>query len=88
MTSKLLNRFLNSLKTEASKSTVATKLSACILHGKKMISKPCCNIDRSYCKNNNISSLHAETHAVLSQYKKYLFYDKQKERWCLKCKKR
>jgi hypothetical protein len=84
MSSKILNRFLNILKSSAVKSTVATKLAAGILYGKKLVSKPCCNIDRSYCKKNNISSLHAEEHAILMQYKKYLFYDKSKERLCLK----
>jgi hypothetical protein len=85
----LLNRYLPQLRCEALKSNIQTKLAACILKGKKMICKPCCNVDRNIYRGINYGSIHAEANAILTYYGKNLVFDKVKNKWCLlwnKCK--
>lgn len=76
-------RFFN----EAIKSDIDYHLAAGILCNKKLISVPCCNINRNYCRGNICSSLHAEANALLTYYGKDLQFDTKKKRWCLKSKK-
>lgn len=81
--SNLLNRYIDLLKCEALKSNIQIKLAACILKGKRMICKPCCNIDRNYYKGINYGSIHAEAHALIKYYGKNLVYNKIKKKWYL-----
>jgi hypothetical protein len=84
----LLNRYLYQLKNNALDSNIQIKLSACLIKGKKMICKPCSNLDRSWYRGINYGSLHAEAHAIMVHYGKNLLYDKMKKRWCLLWRKR
>jgi hypothetical protein len=41
--SKFKNSFINSLCTDAHKSIISQQLVSVVIHGTKMICKPCCN---------------------------------------------
>lgn len=86
--SNLLNRYLSVLKDNALKSTIQTKLSACLIKGKKLVCSPCSNIDRTLYRGLNYGSLHAEAHVILVHYGKHLLFDKIKNRWYLLWSKR
>jgi deoxycytidylate deaminase len=79
----LLETYLHSLKTEAMKSSIQIKLAASLLKGKKMICKPCCNIERNYYKGIHYGSLHAEANAIFSYYGKNIAFNKKKNKWCI-----
>ena len=81
--SNLLNRYLTLLKDNALKSTIQTKLSACLIKGKKMVCIPCSNTDRTLYRGLNYGSLHAEAHVILVHFKKNLLFDKITKRWYL-----
>lgn len=76
------SNIINNLRLEASKSIIDQQLSAVIIKGKRMITKPCCNTSRSICRGNCIGSLHAEANAIFNYYGKNLSYNK-KSGWIL-----
>jgi deoxycytidylate deaminase len=77
-----LNMLYNQLKPYAKLSPVSHKLSACIVKGKKIISKICCNTDRNMCRGLEVGSLHAEANAIVNYFGKDLSYDQHKG-WCV-----
>jgi len=82
--SNLIKNYAERFFNEAMKSDINYRLAAGILCNKKLISTPCCNINRNYCRGNVCSSLHAEANALLTHYGKNLQFDTKKNRWYLK----
>jgi len=79
----LMNKFYNIFLNKASESDISYNLAAGIICNNKLISRPCCNINRNYCRGNFCSSIHAEANALLNYYGKNLKFDSMKNRWCL-----
>ena len=77
-----MNLLYNHLKPYAKESKISHQLSACIIKGKKIISKICCNTERSVCRGIDIGSLHAEANAILNYFGKDLTYS-EKRGWCV-----
>jgi len=71
------------LKDKALESDMSHQLAAGIIIEKKLVSKPCCNVNRNYCRRNVCGSIHAEANALLNYYGRNLQFDKQKNRWYL-----
>jgi hypothetical protein len=71
------------LKEEALESNMCHQLAAGVIVEKKLMTKPCCNINRNYCRGNVFGSIHAEANALLRYYGRDLQFDKHKKRWCL-----
>ena len=71
------------LKDEALQSNMNQQLAAGVIVERKLMTKPCCNINRNYCRGNVCGSIHAETNALLHYYGRNLQFDKHKNRWCL-----
>jgi len=71
------------MKDKALQSNMSNQLSAVIIIKKKIITKPCCNINRNYCRGNVCGSIHAEANALLNYYGRKLQFDKYKNRWYL-----
>ena len=71
------------LKEEALQSDMCHQLAACVIVDRKLMTKPCCNINRNYCRGNVCGSIHAEANALLHYYGRNLQFDKHKKRWCL-----
>ena len=78
-----LNSLCNKLIQEASKSPLKQRLAACIIQNGKLISNPMCNNDRSYCKRQFCSSLHAEARVMISYFGSSISYDNNRG-WCFK----
>jgi len=68
---------------ESKKSEMQHQLCAGVVQNKKLITKPCCNNVRNYCRGNFFGSIHAEMHALMNYFGKHLTFDKVKQRWCL-----
>jgi deoxycytidylate deaminase len=83
MSIKLLNKYINCLINEAQKSTIHSQLAAGILKNQKMITKPCCNIERNICRGYKCTSIHAEVNAMLNFFGKNLQFDNIKNQWYL-----
>ena len=81
--SKLFNKYYSILCQEASKSEISSKLAACILKDKKMVSKARCNTSRNFCRGLECGSLHAEANAILTYFGKSLQFDPYIKRWYL-----
>lgn len=81
---KLYPLFIN----EANKSNINYRLAAGILKDKKLVTRPCCNQDRNFCRGQFCTSIHAEAKAMLTYYGKNLKFDSIKNRWCLLFRKR
>jgi hypothetical protein len=63
------NNILNNLWNEAILSTFEHKLSAVLIKGNRMVTKPCCNSQRNTIdKSIRLGSLHAEAHAIMCYY--------------------
>ena len=77
-----MNIFYNRLRPYAKMSTISHQLSACVIKGKKIVSKICCNTDRNICRGINMGSLHAEANAIINYFGKALVFDPYKG-WCL-----
>ena len=71
------------IKDEALQSDMGHHLAAGIIVDKKLMTKPCCNINRNYCRGNVCGSIHAEANALLHYYGRNLQFDKYKKRWYL-----
>jgi deoxycytidylate deaminase len=71
------------LKDKALESNMTHQLAAGIIIEKKLVNKPCCNINRNYCRGNVCGSIHAEANALLNYYGRNLQFDKHKKRWYL-----
>jgi deoxycytidylate deaminase len=71
------------LKDEAYQGSMCHQLAAGVIVGRKLMTKPCCNIYRNYCRGNVCGSLHAEANALLHYYGRNLQFDKHKKRWYL-----
>jgi hypothetical protein len=78
-----INKFYSKFFNEASKSDINYQLAAGILKNKKLVTKPCCNQNRNYCRGKLCSSIHAEANAILHYYGKNLKFDPIKNRWYL-----
>lgn len=76
--SKFKNSFINILCTEAKKSIIGQQLSSVIMHGTKMVCKPCCNTPQNTCRGSFCGSLHAEAHAIVNYFGRSLSFDKKK----------
>jgi len=72
------------MKNEALESNMCHQLAAGVIVERKLMTKPCCNINRNYCRGNVCGSIHAETNALLHYYGRDLQFDKYKKRWYLK----
>jgi hypothetical protein len=68
----------NILCNEAKNSLIDQQLAAVIIKGKKMVGKPCCNIQRNTCRRVQFGSLHAEAHALVNYFGRLLTFDKGK----------
>ena len=74
-------KVIDNLTRIAHTSSINTKLGACIIRGNKM-SSVCCNLERNCCRGHRCPSLHAEAHAMLSHFGKFITYSPIKG-WCL-----
>ena len=72
---------LDKLHTEALKSPIEHQLAATIIKSGKMVTKPCCNSQRNFCRGVYMGSLHAEAHAILNHFGRLLTFDRKKG-WC------
>ena len=84
----LIVNLYHRLKEEALKSDMCHQLAAGVIVERKLMTKPCCNINRNYCRGNVCGSIHAEANALLHYYGRGLQFDKHKKRWCLLYPKR
>ena len=83
----LMDKFYSIFLEKAYESDVCYNLAAGIVLNNKLLSKPCCNSNRSYFRRAYCNSLHAEAHAILNFYGKNLKFDVLQDRWYLKyCK--
>ena len=71
------SNIINNLRLEAINSIINQQLAAAIIKGKRMVTKPCCNISRSTCRGNWCGSLHAEANAIINYYGKALSFNKK-----------
>ena len=71
---------LDKLYLQASMSHIEHKLSAVILKGGRMISKPFCNTERNTFRGNSCGSLHAEANAIVNYFGNSLNFSKNG--WC------
>jgi hypothetical protein len=87
----VINKLYTVMKDEAVNSNMCHQLAAGVIVERKLMTKPCCNINRNYCRGNVCGSIHAEANALLHYYGRNLQFDKHKKRWYLlhhKVKKR
>ena len=80
----LILKIYTLMKNEALESNMCHQLAAGIIVERKLITKPCCNINRNYCRGNVCGSIHAEANALLHYYGRDLQFDKYQKRWYLK----
>ena len=80
-TSKFTN-ILPRLLSSALTSVFDFQLSAALIKGQKMITPPCNNTSRNFCRGQSCGSIHAEAHAILTHFGNSLKYD-IKNGWCL-----
>jgi hypothetical protein len=80
---KLILNLYPRMKEAAMKSNMCHQLAACVIIERKLMTKPCCNINRNYCRGNVCGSIHAEANALLNYYGRDLQFDKHKNRWYL-----
>ena len=68
---------INLLYEKALESIIDQQLSAIIVKGNKILSKPYCNIPCTKLKNITVSSIHAETNTIINYFGKsfYMIYD-------------
>ncbi len=71
------------LKDKALQSNMCHQLAAGVIVEKKLMTKPCCNNNRNYCRGNLCGSIHAEANALLNYYGRNLQFDRHKRRWYL-----
>lgn len=79
----LISRFYQDFRNVAQKSDICYQLAAGVLHDKRLVTKPCCNVTRNFCRGNFCESVHAEANALLNYYGKNLQYDHAKNKWLL-----
>jgi len=79
----LLNKFYPVFLNSALKSDINYQLAAGVISNKKLVTRPCCNTNRNYCRGTICGSIHAEANALLNHYGKDLQFDSMKNRWCL-----
>ena len=68
------------LVASATTSDINFQLSAAVIKGNKFVTPACVNVQKNSCKGN-CGSLHAEANAILTHYRKDLFYS-DKLGWC------
>ena len=81
---KMFNKFYPLFCYEAQNSSINSKLAAGVLKGQKLVSKICCNTTRNFYRGNECGSLHAEAHALLNYFGKFLQFDLSNRKWYLK----
>ena len=74
-----------SLTAAAATSDINFQLSAALIKGHKFITTACPNLQKNSCKGN-CGSLHAEANAILTHYRKDLFFT-DKLGWCYQPRK-
>ena len=72
------NAIINQLYNKALESKIDQQLAAGIIKSSKMISKAYCNSPCNILNGLKISSLHAETHAIIKYFGKSFYFDKNK----------
>ena len=75
------DKLINSLCSQADKSTLQQRLAAAVIQNNKQLSDSVCNIDRNLCRGHHIPSLHAEARALLTFYGRDIGYSDHKG-WC------
>ena len=60
---------------EALNSPIQYRLASCIIQNNKIITKPKCNIERSYCRGTFCGSLHSEARTILSHFGNQINWD-------------
>jgi deoxycytidylate deaminase len=75
-----MHNILDKLYLQASRSLIEHQLSAVILKGTRMISKPLCNTERNTFRGNSCGSLHAEANAIVNYFGNSLIFTKKG--WC------
>ena len=86
----LLNKCYPSFLNIANQSTISYQLAAAVMIDGKIVTNPCCNSERNYCRGFICGSLHAEANALRVYFGKELKFDQSKNKWYLlqdKCKK-
>lgn len=68
---------INLLYEKALESIIDQQLSAIIVKGNKILSKPYCNIPCTKLKNITVSSIHAETNTIINYFGKSFYFDKE-----------
>lgn len=76
-----ISRFYQDFHNVAQKSDICYQLAAGVLCDKRLVTKPCCNVTRNFCRGNFCESVHAEANALLNFYGKNLQYDNAKNKW-------
>ena len=67
-------RIINKLIPIAHDSDITIKLAATLLSGSKIIGRPMCNTNRTYCRGKICPSMHAEAAAIRQFYGKSLVW--------------
>ena len=67
-------RIINKLIPVAKDSDITIKLAATLLNGSKIIGRPMCNSNRTYCRGKICPSMHAESAAIRQFYGKSLVW--------------
>jgi hypothetical protein len=67
-------RIINKLIPVAQESDINTKLSAALINGSKIIGRPMCNTNRTYCRGKICPSMHAEAATIMQFYGKSLVW--------------
>lgn len=67
-------RIINKLTPIAKKSDINIKLAATLINGSKIIGRPTCNTNRTYCRGKICPSMHAEAAAIMQFYGKSLVW--------------
>jgi len=78
-----INKYYSELVNEANKSPLEQQLAAGILKDKKLVSKICCNSNKTFCRGELCGSLHAEARVLLNHFNRSLQFNKSKNKWCL-----
>jgi hypothetical protein len=73
--------FLDTMITQAKKSDITYRLSACLMQNFRLVQTPTYNTSCTTVKGCRCPSLHAEHRALLNFYSDSLFYSKAKG-WC------
>jgi len=79
----LLNKCYPLFFNAANQSTISYQLAAAVMIDGKIVTNPCCNTERNYCRGFICGSLHAEANALRVYFGKQLKFDPSKNRWYL-----